>query len=106
MDLISRQAAINVAEYTDYPGLAIEDVKKVTDEVVKGLKQLPPEQQLIPCSSGNFPKLGQSVLCQCQNDIWDVLKWTVDGWEKDSRHCYFRKFVVAWQPLPKRYTGK
>ncbi len=41
MDLISRQAAIDAADYTDYTGLAIEDVKKVTDEVVKELKKLP-----------------------------------------------------------------
>lgn len=40
-DLISRKAAIDVADYTDYTGLTIEDVKKVTDEVVKGLKRLP-----------------------------------------------------------------
>ena len=40
-DLISRQAAIAVADSSDYVGLSVEDVKKVTDEVVKGLKQLP-----------------------------------------------------------------
>lgn len=40
-DCISRQAAIAVADYADYTGLAIEDVKIVTDEIVKGLKQLP-----------------------------------------------------------------
>ena len=46
-DLIDRQAAIAVADSSDYVGLSVEDVKKVTDEVVKGLKQLPsapPEQ--------------------------------------------------------------
>ena len=43
-DLISRQQAIATADSTDYLGLAIEDVKKVTDEVVKGLKQLPSAQ--------------------------------------------------------------
>ena len=42
--LISLNAAIAVADYTDYTGLAVEDVKKVTDEVVKGLKQLPSAQ--------------------------------------------------------------
>lgn len=46
-DTISRQAAIDVADYTDYTGLAIEDVKKVTDEVVKGLKRLPSAQSEI-----------------------------------------------------------
>ena len=43
-DLISRQAAIDVADRADYVGLAVEDVKKVTDEVVKELKQLPSSQ--------------------------------------------------------------
>ena len=41
---ISRQAAIDAADRADYTGLAIEDVKKVTDEVVKELKQLPSAQ--------------------------------------------------------------
>ena len=40
-DLISRQAAIAVADSSDYVGLSVDDVKKVTDEVVKGLKRLP-----------------------------------------------------------------
>lgn len=40
-DLISRQAAIAVADYSDYVGLSVDDVKKVTDEVVKGLRRLP-----------------------------------------------------------------
>ncbi len=43
-DCISRQAAIDAADRADYTGLAVEDVKKVTDEVVKELKQLPSAQ--------------------------------------------------------------
>lgn len=43
-DTISRRAAIDAACRADYTGLAVEDVKKVTDEVVKELKQLPPAQ--------------------------------------------------------------
>ena len=43
-DPISRQAAIAVADFSDYVGLSVDDVKKVTDEVVKGLKQLPSAQ--------------------------------------------------------------
>lgn len=43
-DLISRQAAIDAADRTDYTGLAVEDVKKVTDEVVKEIKKLPSAQ--------------------------------------------------------------
>ena len=43
-DLISRQAAIDAANRADYRGLTVEDVKKVTDEIVKELKQLSPAQ--------------------------------------------------------------
>ena len=43
-DLISRQAAIDAADMADYPGLSIEDVDKVTGEVVKALKELPSAQ--------------------------------------------------------------
>ena len=49
-DLIDRQAAIAVADSSDYVGLSVDDVKKVTDEVVKGLKQLPSAQpEIIYC---------------------------------------------------------
>ena len=40
-DLIWLHDAVNVADMADYTGLSVEDVKKVTDEVVKGLKALP-----------------------------------------------------------------
>ena len=39
-DLIWLHDAVNVADIADYTGLSVEDVKKVTDEVVKGLKAL------------------------------------------------------------------
>ena len=41
LDTISRQAAIDAAKRTDYRGLTVEDVTKVTDEVVKELAKLP-----------------------------------------------------------------
>ena len=44
LDCISRQAAIDAADRADYTGLAIEDVKRITDEVVKEIKQLPSAQ--------------------------------------------------------------
>lgn len=46
-DLISRQEVIAVADAADYVGLSVEDCKKVTDEVVKGLRQLPSAQPAI-----------------------------------------------------------
>lgn len=44
-DLISREAAIAAADRADYTGFTVEDVKTVTDEVVKELKLLPSVQQ-------------------------------------------------------------
>lgn len=43
-DSISREAAIAVADSSDCVGISVDVVKKVTDEVVKGLKQLPAAQ--------------------------------------------------------------
>ena len=43
-DTIRRQDAIDAANRTDYRGLTVEDVKNVTDEVVKELNRLPSAQ--------------------------------------------------------------
>lgn len=40
-DPIERQAAIDAASAADYAGMSVEDVTKVTDEVVKAIKALP-----------------------------------------------------------------
>ena len=40
-DLISRQDAIDAANRSDYDGLTVEDVRKVTDVVVEELKKCP-----------------------------------------------------------------
>ena len=56
-DMIYRQAAINVADRADYTGLTVEDVKKVTDEVVKELKQLPSAQsEIVRCKDCRWQK--------------------------------------------------
>lgn len=54
-------------------------------------------------ASEELPKLGQEVLCYCQAKIYDVLKYTKDGWFKDAKHCYMDGFVVTWMPLPEPY---
>lgn len=57
-DLIDRQAAIDAADRTDYTGLAVEDVKKVTDQVVKELKQLSSAQPTeVSCWGCNCTKM-------------------------------------------------
>ena len=112
-DLISRQAAIDAADRADYTGLAVEDVKKVTDEVVKELKQLPsvqPEPQWIPCSE-RLPKDRRQVLVYARNVHYALAKYdemreadgtykkqwvTFDAWKP----YHTIKDVIKWMPLP------
>ena len=108
-DLISRQAAIDAADYTDYTGLAIEDVKKVTDEVVKEIKKLPsakPEQRWIPCSE-MLPETSGSYLV---SGIWASGRVAVGDCEYSSYDGYFNTAwnfdVLAWMPLPKPYEAE
>lgn len=69
-DTIYRQAAINAADRADYTGLAIEDVKKVTDEVIKEIKKLPPaQQQYEPVTVEDFAKT------MSENTVWKFAVW-------------------------------
>ena len=92
-DLISRQAAIDVADYTDYAGLAIEDVKKVTDEVVKGLKQLQSVQQWkqwIPCSDLIFEvKVIPCKKCKWHGYLTCSNPEGLKGWVTDNDFCSY-----------------
>lgn len=100
-------------------------MKESCDVAIKALEQEPCKEQEIyekaykegydkGWSDGNFiganrwipvserlPNIGETVLCQCQVNIYEVLKLTVDGWYHDNEHCYMEGFVIAWQPLPK-----
>ena len=82
-DLISRQAAIAVADYTDYVGLSVEDVKKVTDEVVKGLKRLPPEQpEYEPVKAEDFAKT------MSENTLYSFMTWYSEALELKERYGF------------------
>lgn len=131
-DLISRQAAIAVTDSTDYLGLAIEDVKKVTDEVVKGLKQLPsaqpvedaramcgecdawnqyknyPQPGWIPWDSGRFPEESGTYTVTAYDGATKRVTYAkyqkrLKRWELTGARAYWR--VLAWQPMPKPWEG-
>lgn len=61
-DLIDRQAAINAADRADYPGLAVELVKAVTDEVIKELQTVPPAQPTLYGYNLKYLEMIASVL--------------------------------------------
>ena len=69
------------------------------------LEEQPKVGEWIPCTE-RLPELHEEVLCMCQADIQEVLRWTVDGWAHDSNHCYMKSFVIAWMPLPPAFKGE
>ena len=99
-DLISRQAAIEELER----GVWGKDYDKaLAKAMLESLPSVQQEQQWIPVSEG-FPKVGQTVICQCRADILKLLKLDRNGdWYQDAEHVYMKGFVIAWMPLPKPY---
>lgn len=92
-DMIDRQAAIDAL-----------DCINGTEEVLRSLPSVQPEQRWIPTSK-RPPKVREWVLCQCRAGIMDVLRLTQDGtWDKNYPHVeYMSGFVIAWMPLPAAY---
>lgn len=76
------------------------------DDVTRLVHVLPPvtpqQTRWIPVSE-RLPEVGEKVLCQCQANIYEVLKLTGDGWYHDKNHCYMLGFVIVWMPLPEPY---
>jgi hypothetical protein len=73
-------------------------LEEVRDKAIQALEP----QRWIPVSE-RMPEVGEKVLCQCQANIYEVLKLTADGWYHDKNHCYMLGFVIAWMPLPQPY---
>jgi hypothetical protein len=78
-------------------------VGKDVESYMSALPSVTPTTKWIPCSE-RLPEVGERVLCQCQANIYEVLKLTVDGWYHDNKHCYMSGFVIAWMPLPDLYN--
>ena len=93
MDLISRQQAIDAADRADYTGLAVEDVKKVTDEVVKELKKLPsaqPERKTgkwIERNPQNSPNCRLIECSECGNAYIVGYNIDYDDWIDGRNFC-------------------
>lgn len=111
-DLISREAAIAAADRADYPELAVEDVKAVTDEVVKELKKLPSVEQQrrwIPVAERLPEKEGMYLVTSFNGrPKLDVARFYIDEEGLGHFSCNWGAFdyVTAWMmPLPEPYKG-
>lgn len=104
-DCVSRQAVLDMAKSYNTDGYDSYTPLVVDVEDIEELPPVTPIQRWIPVSE-RLPEIGEKVLCQCQANIYDVLKLTVDGWYYDKNHCYMSGFVIAWQHLPKPYEER
>ena len=103
-DCISRQAVNDMLseEWNKYMPMELDINLSFVMEKINELPFVAPKVRWIPVSE-RLPELGESVLCHCQANIYEVLKLTVDGWYYNPTHCYMESFVIAWMPLPELY---
>ena len=107
-DLISRQEAINVIN--KYADRDITSTEKAVacDYCIELLKNLPSEQQWIPCNE-KLSEFGVKVLvCNANGDIYsDYIIETPHGkkiWCEASAYDVYD--IVAWMPIPEPYKEK
>lgn len=84
-DLIERADAIQVARDTDYIGLYVGDVKKVTDEVAKRLKAIPTAEPLVTVKAkqneGLYLNTDEETLLETE-----YIVVATNGWYKEYIH--------------------
>ena len=80
-DVIYRADAIDAANRADYRGLSVEDVKNVTDEVVKELKRVPSAQpEIIRCKDCKWwdkTEDSPSGYCMAMNHGYISSNWEI-----------------------------
>lgn len=47
-----------------------------------------------------LPAKRKWVLCRCEANIIEVLRWENNEWYHDPMHVYYPSFVTHWMPLP------
>ena len=47
-----------------------------------------------------LPEKRKWVLCRCEANIIEVLRWENNEWYHDPMHVYYPSFVTHWMPLP------
>ena len=47
-----------------------------------------------------LPEKRKWVLCRCEANIIEVLRWENNEWFHDPMHVYYPSFVTHWMPLP------
>ena len=53
-----------------------------------------------------LPEKRKWVLCRCEANITEVLRYENNEWYHDPRHVYYFDFVTHWMPLPTPPQGE
>ena len=79
---------------------AIEDLEFACNRYEKDYKALCAYlPKWIPVKE-RLPEKRKWVLCRCEANITEVLRYENNEWYHDPRHVYYFDFVTHWMPLP------
>ena len=101
-EYIDRQEAIEtVAFYLEDPdGIdhALQSIKSIPTADVQPVKWISVTER--------WPVKRKWVLCRCEANIIEVLRWENNEWYHDPKHVYYPSFVTHWMPLPEPPKGE
>ena len=79
---------------------AIEERCQQVDKFMEEAARLYAKQpKWIPVKE-RLPEKRKWVLCRCEANITEVLRYENNEWYHDPRHVYYQSFVTHWMPLP------
>lgn len=78
---------------------AIETLQLSVEVLVRTIAEMTEERRWIPVTE-RLPEKRKWVLCRCEANIIEVLRWENNEWYHDPMHVYYPSFVTYWQPLP------
>lgn len=98
---VSRYTAGTVTDLCKQAADAIEELQRQIDAWVEPerkalIKSLP---KWIPVTE-RLPEKRKWVLCRCEANITEVLRYENNEWYHDPRHVYYFDFVTHWMQLP------
>lgn len=107
-EYISREAAIRAFGSGDPIEYQSEIESKMLSQYVRAAKAM---LKAIPAAdvverphwismTERLPEKRKWVLCRCEANIIEVLRWENDEWYHYPMHVYYPSFVTHWMPLP------
>lgn len=88
-----RQIASHYEEESKGGWLAACDCKEERERLREAMPRWIPVTE-------RLPEKRKWVLCRCEANIVEVLRWENNEWYHDPMHVYYPSFVTHWMPLP------